>query len=277
MSEHVMNRMTGDEMTEDEYRKDPGVNKSTLWEIRKSPAHYRWAVDHQGEEEDTPAMKLGRAVHMAVLQPNEFVKHYAVAPDVDRRTKEGKAAYAQFLAEHEGCEVLTEDEFDTVNEMAKSVRRTTFLEPTMMAKTEMPMFWDDPRTGIRCKGRVDAIVPICGKVIVADLKTTTDASTEAFTRDAIRMGYHVQAAHYMNGIRETAGFRVPTEWWFVAVEKKPPYAVNVIKMSDAMLDAGQFKLMELMDRLDECLRNDEWPGYGSNEMVPPAWMTEGDE
>ncbi len=275
MSEHVMNRMTGDEMTEDEYRKDPGVNKSTLWEIRKSPAHYRWAVDHQGEEEDTPAMKLGRAVHMAVLQPDEFVKHYAVAPDVDRRTKDGKAAYSQFLAEHEGCEVLTEDEFDTINDMAMSVRRNSFLKPEMMEKTEMPLFWDDPRTGIRCKCRIDAVVPMGEKALIVDLKTTADASTEAFTRDAIRMGYHVQAAHYMNGIREQGVYRNP-EWWFVAVEKKPPYAVNMIRMSDSMLDAGKFKLIDLMSQLDMCLIDDEWPGYGSNEMFPPAWM-EGEE
>ena len=36
-------------MTEKEYREHPGVNKSTLWEIRKSPAHYKWALENPSE------------------------------------------------------------------------------------------------------------------------------------------------------------------------------------------------------------------------------------
>ena len=56
-------------MTEQEYRNHYGVNKSTLWEIRKSPKHYKWLLEHPGE--DTPALRIGRAIHMAVLQPDD--------------------------------------------------------------------------------------------------------------------------------------------------------------------------------------------------------------
>lgn len=272
MSEHVMNRMT-----EEEYRKSPAVNKSTLWEIRKSPAHYKWAVDHQDEQEDTQALRMGRAIHMAILQPDEYLDHYAVAPNVDRRTKEGKKIWEEFLAENEGCEVLSQDEFDTIKEISKSVVRETPMIPWWAAETEVPLFWDDPRTGIRCKCRVDAIVPLRGQTIVIDLKTTTDASSTAFVRDALRFGYHVQAAHYLNGIKAARPELKNPEWWFVAVEKKPPYAVNVLKADDGFLDAGQFKLMELMDKLDDCMRIDQYPGYGTNTIVMPAWATGGDD
>lgn len=271
MSEHIARKMT-----EEEYRQSPAVNKSTLWEIRKSPAHYKWAVEHQDEQEDTPALKLGRAIHMAVLQPGEFMEHYALEPEgINRRTNAGKEQWAAFLQENEGKEVLSKDEWDQVKAIYKSVY-TEVGDYFSNAETEVPLFWDDPRTGIRCKCRVDAIYATRVRTMVIDLKTTTDASTDAFTRDAIRYGYHVQAAHYLNGIKAARPELKNLEWWFVAVEKREPYAANVIKISDAMLDAGQFKLMELMDKLDDCMRTDTYPGYGENVMELPAWIKEGD-
>ena len=263
-------------MTEKEYRENPAVNKSTLWEIRKSPAHYKWAVENPSE--DTPALKMGRAIHMAVLQPEEFPDTYAVMPDgIDRRTKEGKAAWAAWCEENDGKEVLTKEELDTCMTVAKSVLNNSN-DMLLWCQTEVPLFWDDPRTGIRCKCRVDAMKETDDKFIVIDLKTTTDASTDAFTRDAVRYGYAVQAAHYINGIEANKlNHGKPIEWWFIAAEKKGPYAVNLIRADDGFIEDGQFKLMGLMDKLDDCMRVDEYPGYGTNTITMPAWASWGDE
>lgn len=256
-------------MTEAEYRADPGVNKSTLWEIRKSPAHYKYALESQ-EETDSPSLRLGRAVHALVLQPDQFDNMYAIAPNVDRRTKEGKQAWAEFIEANEGKEILTADEASDVGSIAFSVNVTAgnLLDG---CQTEVPLFWDDRRTGIRCKARLDAWKELPDKFVVIDLKTTTDASTDAFTRSAVKYGYHVQAAHYLNGFEAVREPDKPVEWWFVATEKKQPYAVNLIKASQAVIDEGQYVLMTLMDKLNECLKTDEWPGYGEATMGLPAW------
>ena len=262
-------------MTEEEYRKHVGVNKSTLWEIRKSPAHYKWALEHPGE--DTPALRFGRAIHTAVLQPREFNKRYAVAPDgIDRRTKEGRAAWADFMESVGDREVLTDAECDEIRAIAKSVRKCagTLLKG---CKREVPLFWDDPRTGIYCKCRIDAIREDPDRVVVIDLKTTMDAGLETFTRSAIRYGYHVQAAHYMEGVRATLETSKPIEWWFIAVEKKAPYAVSLIRADQGLIDEGMYRRMSLMDRLDECMRTDTYPGYGVNVMYMPAWAVGNDE
>ena len=42
-------------MTEKEYRAAEGVNKSTLWNLRRSPAHYKYFLDHP--QEDTAAFR----------------------------------------------------------------------------------------------------------------------------------------------------------------------------------------------------------------------------
>ena len=61
----------------------------------KSPEYFRFAMDNP--QPSTPAMKFGSALHMNVLQPEEFNNNYAVAPKFDKRTKQGKIDYAEFV------------------------------------------------------------------------------------------------------------------------------------------------------------------------------------
>ena len=263
-------------MSEKEYRAHPGVNKSTLWEIRKSPAHYKWALENPGE--DTPALRMGRLIHSIVLQPETVDEVYAMSPSgIDRRTKEGKEAWFRFTEAAEGKEIISAEEWEEAKQVAFSVLSSA-KDLLTGCVTEVPLFWDDPMTGIRCKCRVDAMKELDDKFLLIDLKTTSDASTSAFVRDAVRYGYHVQAAHYMNAVT-TLGLNhgKPVEWWFVAVEKKGPFAVNQIKADDGFVDEGQLKLISLMDTLDECLREDEYPGYGVNTLTMPAWAIQDSE
>ena len=48
--------------------------------VDQTPAHYHYACDHP-EEVDTDAMRLGRAVHTAILEPDKFADQYACQPE----------------------------------------------------------------------------------------------------------------------------------------------------------------------------------------------------
>ena len=258
-------------MTEKEYRAYPAVNKSTLWEIRKSPAHYKYALEHPNP--DTPALKMGRAIHMAILQPDDFSKRYMVSQNFDRRTKEGKAQYEAFMASVGDKELIDSDTFNELAAMYEAV--WTDPDATEMltgCRFETPLFWTDEATGIKCKCRLDADKRKRRHAVVVDLKSCTDANTNTFMREALKYGYDVQCAHYLRGYK--ANYRVDTiDWYFIAVEKKPPYAVNVIKAGDAFIDRGTWQLIDLMDRLKECRDTNTWPGYGRNELVLPEWAS----
>lgn len=251
-------------MTEQEYRNHPAVNKSTLWEMRKSPAHYKYALDHPAA--DTPALKLGRAIHMAILQPDEFNGQYCLEPAVDKRTKDGRAQYQEFLANCGGKEPINPDDYQAILGMYDSVwADPNARELLREVECETPLFWTDESTGIECKCRLDAH----RDGVVVDLKSCADASTSQFVKDAIKFGYDVQCAHYLRGYR--AVFEKTATFWFICVEKKPPYAVNVIEATDGFVDRGTWHLIDLMDRLKECRDKNEWPGYGVNELVLPEW------
>ena len=238
------------------YYENPAVNKSTLWWLRKSPAHFQWA--RTAETPDTPAMRFGRAVHSAILTPSEYLDSYVVFTG-DRRTKAGKEEYQALV--DSGAEILSEDDAETIREMMKACTDSVFNG----CEFEKELFWTDPDTGVSCKGRLDAVRH--GAVI--DYKTTTDASTDGFTREAIRYGYDLQAAMYL--VAAKANGYGDCEFWFVAQEKSTPYAVNVIKAGDAFLDRGRWLMLDLLTKYKECAEKDEWPGYGTNELIIPEW------
>ena len=73
-----------------------------LKKLMKSPAHYKHWKDNP--QEDTQALLFGRAAHKYILETYDFYNEFAVAPNCDRRTKEGKETLNKFVAESEVTE-----------------------------------------------------------------------------------------------------------------------------------------------------------------------------
>ena len=254
------------------YEDLPYVNKSTLWEMRKSPLHY-WHLMHDTPRPDTPAMKLGRAVHAAILTPTAFKRDYAILPDgIDRRTKAGKEEYQAFMDAAEGKEILTAADADQVKAMTKAFRKNPQAAALMKGtKREKALVWADLETGVMCKGRIDAI----GSDYIIDYKTTNDASTDTFQRESIRYGYDLQAAMYLEAAR--ANGYSPKGFIFIAQEKAAPYLINILHAGNAFIDRGMWIMRDLLALYKECSETDTWPGYGENELILKEWEVIGDE
>ena len=111
-----------------------------------------------------------------------------------------------------------------------------------------------------------------GSVIV-DLKTTEDASPRGFQRSVAQYAYHQQAAWYLHGLEQASGI-CPAQFVFVAVEKKPPYAVGVYAADAEMIKAGWEAAERNLERIAECRAANHWPGYGEDiqPISLPPWM-----
>ncbi len=253
-------------MTEQEYRAAAGVNKSTLWNMKKTPAHYKYYIDHPPEE--TASMRLGRAVHSLILTPEQYSSDFAVLPEgIDRRTKAGKEAYEEFMQMHGGKEILSVSDAAMIANMAAAVlacpEAVDLLKDT---EREKPFFWNDDN-GILCKCRMDAVTT--GRII--DIKSAQDADTDVFAREALRYGYHVQTAHYIDAYYKTISSKTP-EWYFIVIEKADPYCVNILKADIGFLDYGFVIRDDLMQKLIKCQKENSFPGYGMNELCLPGWV-----
>ena len=170
-------------MTEAEYRNHPAVSRSELWKLQESPQKFAWAKEHP--EEPTPALLFGQVFHKLALEPDTFDQEYAVAPRCDRRTKEGKAIWAEFQAAAGDKTIVSMETYEQAGEMCRSLMAVPFAEKLLNGRREVAFFWKDDLTGEECKCRVDCLNENFSQPVVVDLKSTTDASTEAFTKAAI--------------------------------------------------------------------------------------------
>ena len=136
-------------MTEAEYRRHPAISRSELWRIRESPLKFAYYKAHP--EEPTPALIFGQVFHKLALEPEGFTDEYAVAPNIDRRTKEGKQALAEFLDESEGKTLVPADMYKQASEMCKSLYAEPFAVKLLSGRREVPFFWRDDSTGEECK------------------------------------------------------------------------------------------------------------------------------
>ena len=258
-------------ISNDDYHASDGVSKSGLSLILKSPAHYAARYIHGEPEEPTPAMEFGTAFHAAVLEPYMFASDWAVQPDVNRRTKAGKEKWEKFLSENEGKHLLKHDDMTTIENMREAVLSHPAASRLLTGGSpELSIYWNDRAYNVLCKCRPDYL--LADSMIAVDLKTCVDASYDGFSKACANFGYHIQAAFYMDGISSIFE-RQCKAFVFIAVEKKPPYAVAVYTLDRESVDYGRMEYREAIARYAECLRNNTWPGYDSQvkEISLPRW------
>lgn len=246
-------------MNNTEYHADTSaISASGLKLFMRSPAHYYAAYldPNRVERQPTPAMRLGTATHCAILEPTRFNAEYAVIPEsIDRRTKEGKQAYADLLAT--GAEILAADDMAQVMSMACAFRdnkisRALFDRPHSVEQSIYATI-----NGVSCKGRPDFIT--ADGLLVMDVKTTKDASPEAFGKSAWNLGYHIQAAFYRRVIGAATG--TTPDFIFGCVESEAPHLVAYYSAPQHLLEYADGIIDTLLERYAECLAADLWPGY----------------
>lgn len=249
----------------DEYAARPGIRQSNLKRLAKSPAHYQEALRNPV---DTASLAIGRAAHVAILEPHLFADEFVVAPKLDRRTSAGKAAWAELEAS--GKTILSAEDGKTVEAMKaavmahESARKLIELCHTF----EGSIFWTDKESGVECKARLDGI-----NYAVIDLKSTKDASPAEFSRSLFSYGYHLQAAHTLNGCA-ALGLGLDA-FIFIAAEKEPPYGVAVYQIDELSLSIGAQKVQELLHLYKRCEESGQWPCYPDKiqKIALPAWVT----
>jgi exodeoxyribonuclease VIII len=255
-------------MTNTEYHATDGLSASGLKLLSRSPLHYK-----TNARTETLAMRKGTAAHAAVFEYARFERDYTTAPDIDRRTKAGKEAYAELEAS--GKIVLSIDDYIDITGMSAAVQSHPLAGRLVMdGVTEQSIFWDNSQLygDIRCKCRPDYIKKLKDDYIVVDLKTTTDARPEAFAKSAYTLGYHIQAAHYITGVK--TAFEAPIKnFVFIAVESSSPYTVTVYQCGNDFLARGYLDCVRLYALYADCLTSGTWPGYTEHlEILElPKW------
>ena len=253
------------------YRALPGINVSSLKELRRSPLHYRHRL---ANPQASDALTLGTAAHVATLEPHRYVSAVAVW---DRKTETGRSAprtgkaWDAFVAESSGRTVLTVDEDETARAIAAAVRGNSAAARYLAdGAPEVSMQWE--RDGQTLKGRVDWLTARDGVDIIIGLKTARDCRPREFGAQSHRLGYHLQWAYYHDGFTAITG-RVP-HMVEIVVEPAAPYAVAVYTIPEPVLNLGREEYEEALTLLRHCEQSGQWPGpvEHETELALPMWV-----
>lgn len=249
------------DVPDETYHRWAGASSSRLGALKTSPAHALFQMTFPSKMTET--LKRGSALHTKVLQPERFAERWIVA---DRKTcpDDGVTLGTNVMAEVSGMAAAI---------AAHSVAAEILAD---RADRELSIVWDNA-DGVRCKARFDHLCLMRDWIV--DIKTTQDASFEAFTKSIHNYGYHRQGSHYLEAAA-AAGINAK-HFVIIAVEAtasmardgKPAHGVAVYALTPEALDAGALELHELMQVWRECCETGNWPGYPTaiQDIGLPEW------
>ena len=141
-----------------QYHALPGVNHSTLERVRRSPAHAARGdpTPERADRGPRPRARLPRPPPRAGPLP---ARVRPSAPDVNRRTKIGRAAWARWERENAGRFLLKREELELYERMAEAVlaHPVAARSSVVAAPPSSPSSGATPETELLCKGRADRL------------------------------------------------------------------------------------------------------------------------
>jgi len=262
------------------------VSNSTLSVFGKSVPTYHatFVTGEVASPGGTEAMEFGRAFHIALLEPDKLEASIAIAPECDRRTKDGKATWEAFLISSQGKIPLTQRDAEQIVRM----RHAVFSNPEaasllrLPGRNEQAIRWVDQSTGIKCRAKIDKLTT---DGVVIDLKTTQDVSPAEFSKSAFNYGYDRQAAFYLDGADRLRQIGVLTEgkgerhheghpFFFICVSKAVVPECVVFQPSERMVDIGATANARDLARLRDCRDFNVWEAETFGKVVTldlPPW------
>jgi hypothetical protein len=264
------------------YHAQECMSASGAKKILRSQAHYR--LMRTKPNKPTATMEFGTSVHDGALEPHAFASRVLSAPgDAPKRptsaqlkaknpsleTLDAIEYWRRFDASSAGKIVLSVDEFARARRCIDAVQSHPAAQHFLAgAVIERSLIWRDKLYDVPCKARLD----ISNHGGVIDLKTTDDASPEAFSKSIGSYEYHLQAWSNFSGSEHVLN-ATPEFFAFICVESDEPHCVAVYTLGRDSIMAGSRLWDEALSRYRAALDTGRWLGYPEtiNEINAPRW------
>ena len=248
-----------------DYQAIKAINISSLKELKKSPEHFRSAIDYPREASE--AQVLGSALHRMILEPDLFENDYYVLPNIDRRTKAGKEQYTSIVEANLNLTPIPEADYKVLQGTYKSFQKSpnwsTLYQTKHLVEQPFTFNW----LGVECKGQADMICEASGEYALVDLKTTSNFF--GFKHEIKKYGYLDQLAWYGKGL-ELNGMQM-SKYYLVAIEKSYPYKIAVWKIQKEVINHSMLANEKLLLEYKARCEHEDWTSdlvynFGLNDL-----------
>lgn len=257
-------------MSNEAYHAHPSLSRSRLKLLLDGPPlDFHAAIP----VEETPAMRLGTAAHLAILEPEAFDARVVAQPDFgDCRFKENKERKAAWTASlPEDAIAIPQDEYDVAREAARIVRSKRGPATALRSgQAELSMFWE--QDGVPTKSRPD--LADIDRGLVCDIKTTTRGLDD---RQVVRIlvdGYAAMQAAMVNCAHHALLGRT-VDCYLLVVRLQRPVDMRLVHITAEWMSYGEDQFMRALAIYRKCVASGEWKGWADEAVtsVPmPKWL-----
>lgn len=148
-----------------------------------------------------------------------------------------------------------------------------------ISHSEIADYWKDAESevtaiceekGVWLRARLDRVAK--NRRFIGDYKSTTDAAPEPFSRQIVRMGYHIQEAFYRRVVRNLGS--IGPRFVFVAQSCEPPYECSLHGCDPALQEIADAEVQRAIDLWRQCSSTKNWPSHSGriHWALPPSYM-----
>ncbi len=244
------------------------VSNSMLTVLKRSPKEFaKRFILRTWIEADSKPLKIGQLVHCLTLEPSDFDSRYVIGEKCDKRTKAGKAAWAELEANANCREIVDAEDYDLAKQCALELMNHDEFGLLLMAPPKDAVIEeriDFEWNGVPARCKPDMVIPSMNVII--DIKTTQDASEDAFKRAIGKWGYHRQDAFYKEAVRQKYGrdFR----FLFAVVATNQTMETACYELRPKSVSRARTELNALINDYERRKIDNNWNAVYSRGIVP---------
>ncbi len=253
---------------------EPSISSGGLRTIfTQSPKHY-WIRSPYNpnalEDEETDALRFGRAAHHLLFGQDDFRAEFAVEPPPEElidgqpfSLRRNVCKVWREQREAEGKTFIKRTELEGIVGMAESLKEHPLVRAGILnGFIETSWFVKHKATGIWIKIRPDAAPN--DSLDFVDLKTTSFLDWRSLQNSIYDQGYFIQAGLVAMVVREILNQPLNT-FTFMFVDKKPPYECVPVTLKGNEIDRGIKAAEKAIAIFAQCLQTGKWPGRYDNQ------------
>lgn len=281
----------------EDYHADKSWTSATgVKHFQRSAAEYKLYLDGYFDEEDKPHFDFGNAAELYLIDRKGYDKKVAVANDslwieealaVNEELKSPRASSTykelkkEFEEENKGKYIINDfgkESFESISIIHARCMADPWIPKLLDGiDYQSSCYWIDKDTGLQMKCRPD-IVSTKNNVLI-NIKTTLDASPDAFSRNLAKLNYPLQACVEIAGAEASGLLQEVEKYFWLVLEKNAPFNVQLYEFSMGDVQVVMDEYRSLLRGLKKCYDANEWPGYGAYaqnqfgilEAKIPAW------
>lgn len=259
------------------YKVSGAIGSHALSDFAVSPLLFRrkHLLRTTEEEPQSAAFAFGSLFHASLLEGQAAVEErFAIRPDgLDRRTKEGRAAFSELEAT--GKKVISMDDIALVEKMrASALAKKTTRALLEHGKPEVTFRATYGNLTLQCRADwFDERLDEYQRPTIVDVKTID--SIAEFDRHFRAYAYYRQAGFYQLVVTEVLGLQGAwPRFLFIVCEKDEPNDCAIFQPCETTLDFARKECASLLERMQECVQADDWPGHPDSiqNISLPDWQ-----